>query len=978
MPTKAEMYAQMADHAARQLTGSWQEWAAFLTTAARLYKYPFHEQLMIYAQRPDATACAEYDLWNEKMGRYVRRGSKGIALVDDSGDRPRLRYVFDISDTGTREHSRTPWLWTLEERHMDSVTAMLEQNYGIGGDDFAQQLTDVAHKLADEYWEEHRQDFLYIVDGSFLEEYDEYNIEVQFKAAATISITYALMSRCGMEPENYFSHEDFMAVFDFNTPATIGALGTAVSQINQQVLRQIGVTIRNAEREAIEERRTQHEESHELHPERRLPDSRPEPERAAVETPGQVRQDAESLSEGTPSASLQPASDEREAVPAPHRDRRNGAEPSGTDDAPAGEGRGGNRGTESQRPDAVGGPDEHLQSPGGGNPAGGTYQQLSFFLSENEQIRIIDEAENVKASSAFSFAQADIDHVLRLGGNTDRQRERVVAAFEKQKSTAEIAEYLKTLYHGGNGIGGISAWYDEDGIHLSHGKSVRYDKSAQVISWQSAAERIGQLLENGQFAANVELAEAEGYERSLLAEKLWHLYHDFSDEAKESGYLPSLAENPGRGFPEESAWLAGQLKNPEFRQTLSEEYAAFWTAYRQDRDLLRFHYHGLRGIWENLNDLSLPRKTFASELTEVPTVKQFITEDEIDAALTAGSGMSGGKGRIYGFFQEHRDEKERIRFLRDEYGIGGRSHALSGAAGSNEWHDGKGLRYEKDGCPDVTFTWEKLSRRIANLIRQDRYLTEQEQAAYDKIQAEKDLAEADAIEAQQPDDAVWEYNGVKERHPDDMVLYQMGDFFEMYGEDARAAAQELNLHLATRAIPGGGRVEMCGIPANQLEQVVEQLRDKHDVTVSAVPEGGKERQEYSLPSIDHEAERDINAHEAEFGADGTRVFRDTEAEPAKPTIRELHEQYKPIVLEAVIQDTAYRNACGHSDRENAVIEGNAAIRRAVLGSGNMGLLRLYSDVPEFRQLSYSYNLFFAVYLGSLFIMSNFRSTCFSS
>ena len=949
MPTKAEMYAQMADHAARQLTGSWQEWAAFLTTAARLYKYPFHEQLMIYAQRPDATACAEYDLWNEKMGRYVRRGSKGIALVDDSGDRPRLRYVFDISDTGTREHSRTPWLWTLEERHMDSVTAMLEQSYGIGGDDLAQQLTDVAHKLADEYWEEHRQDFLYIVDGSFLEEYDEYNIEVQFKAAATVSITYALMSRCGMEPEKYFSHEDFMAIFDFNTPATIGALGTAVSQINQQVLRQIGVTIRNAEREAIEERRTQHEESHELHPERRLPDSRPEPERAAVETPGQVRQDAESLSEGTPSDSLQSASDEREAVPAPHRDRRNGAEPSGTDDAPAGEGRGGNRGTESQRPDAVGGLDEHLQSPSGGNPAGGTYQQLSFFLSENEQIRIIDEAENVKASSAFSFAQADIDHVLRLGGNTDQQRERVVAAFEKQKSTAEIAEYLKTLYHGGNGIGGIIAWYDEDGIHLSHGKSARYDKSAQVISWQSAAERIGQLLENGQFATNVELAEAEGYERSLLAEKLWYLYHDFSDEANESSYLPSLAENPGRGFSEESAWLADQLKNPEFRQTLSEEYAAFWTAYRQDRDLLRFHYHGLRGIWENLNDLSLPRKTFASELTEVPTVKQFITEDEIDAALTAGSGMSGGKGRIYGFFQEHRDEKERIRFLRDEYGIGGRSHALSGAAGSNEWHDGKGLRYEKDGCPDVTFTWEKLSRRIANLIRQDRYLTEQEQAAYDKIQAEKDLAEADAIEAQQPDDAVWEYNGVKERHPDDMVLYQMGDFFEMYGEDARAAAQELNLHLATRAIPGGGRVEMCGIPANQLEQVVEQLRDKHDVTVSAVPEGGKERQEYSLPSIDHEAERDINAHEAEFGADGTRVFRDTEAEPAKPTIRELHEQYKPIVLEAVIQDTAYRNACGHSDRENAVIEGNAAIRRAVLGSGNMGLLRLYSDVPEFRQ-----------------------------
>lgn len=167
MPTKAELYAQMAEKMTTQLTGSWQEWAGFLTTASRLYKYPFHEQLMIYAQRPDATACAEYDLWNEKMGRYVRRGSKGIALVDDSGDRPRLRYVFDISDTGTREHSRTPWLWQLEERHLDSVQAMLERTYDVSGDDLAGQLTEVAGKLAEEYWTEHQQDFFYIVDGSF-------------------------------------------------------------------------------------------------------------------------------------------------------------------------------------------------------------------------------------------------------------------------------------------------------------------------------------------------------------------------------------------------------------------------------------------------------------------------------------------------------------------------------------------------------------------------------------------------------------------------------------------------------------------------------------------------------------------------------------------------------------------------------------------------------------------------------------------
>ena len=835
MPTKAELYAQMADKVATQLTGSWQEWAGFLTTASRLYKYPFHEQLMIYAQRPDATACAEYDLWNEKMGRYVRRGSKGIALVDDSGDRPRLRYVFDISDTGTREHSRTPWLWKMEEAYQEPVSAMLEHTYEVGGDNLAQQLEAVAHKLAGEYWNEHRQDLLYIVDDSFLEEYDEFNIEAQFKAAATVSISYALMSRCGLEPERYFTHEDFMAIFDFNTPATIGALGTAVSQINQQVLRQIGVTIRNYGREQLAERSKHHEESHELHPERRLPDSRPEAERAAGEAPGQVRQDAEIIPEGTPSHPLQPAADEREAVPTPAGNRRDRTDPSGAADAPAGGGSGRDGAAESQRPHEVGGSDEHLQGPGRGDSDGGAYSQLSFFLSENEQIRIIDEAENVKASSAFSFAQADIDHVLRLGGNTDRQRERVVAAFEKQKTTAEFADILKNLYHGGNGIGSVTAWYAEDGIHLSHGKTARYDKSAQVISWESAAERIGQLLQDGQFAANVELTEAAGYERSLLAEKFWNLYHDFSEEAREAGYLPSLAGNPSRGFPEESAWLAEQLNRPEFRQTLAEEYAAFWTAYQQDRELLRFHYHKPREIWENLKDLSLPRTAFTSQLMEVPAVKQFITEDEIDAAMTRGSGFESGKGRIFTFFQNPHTDKEKVDFLKNEYGTGGHSHALSGAGGSWEDHDGKGLHYKKDGCPDVHFTWKKVAKRITDLIQKGRYLTEQEQAEYDKIQEEKALAEEDAMQTRQPD------------------------------------------------------------------------------------------------------------------TESAEVLREDMPEQPIPTIQALHEQYKPIVLAAVMEDVPYRNACGHSDRENAVIEGNAAIRRAILGSSDLELIRLYSDVLVFRQ-----------------------------
>ena len=740
MPTKAEMYAQMAEQVATQLTGSWQEWAGFLTTAARLYKYPFHEQMMIYAQRPDATACAEYDLWNEKMGRYVRRGSKGIALVDDSGDRPRLRYVFDISDTGTREHSRTPWLWKLEDRHMDRVTAMLERTYDVTGDNLAQQLTDVAGKLAEEYWTENRQDFFYIVDGSFLEEYDEFNIGVQFKAAATVSITYALMSRCGLEPERYFDHEDFMAIFDFNTPATIGALGTAVSQINQQVLRQIGVTVRNAEREAIQERSNHNEQSHELYPERRLSDSRPEVERAAGETAGQVRQDAESVSEGTPPDSLQSTVDEREVVSASKRDRRDSHETNGTADASAGRESRSNGEAESQRSDEVGRSDEHLQSSGRGNLDDGTYQQLTLnlFLSENEQIQNIDEAESVvHTSSAFSFAQTDIDHVLRLGGNTDRQRERIVAAFEKQKPISEIMDTLKSLYHGGNGLGSVSAWYADDGIHVSHGRSVRDDKSDQIISWQAAAERIGELLESGQFASNVELAEAENYECTLLAEKLWNLYHDFSEEAREAGYLACLSDIRGNNFPEETGRLTELLSDPAFRQTLTEEYAAFWTAYSQNRDLLRFHYHRPSAIWESLKDLDLPRRTFTSEMAEVPSVKQFITEDEIDTAMTGGSGFSGGKWRIYTFFQESHTDKEKVDFLKREYGIGGHSHALSGATHSSEDHDGKGLHYKKQDCPDVDLSWEKVSKRITGLIQKGRYLTEQELAEYAKMQEEK-------------------------------------------------------------------------------------------------------------------------------------------------------------------------------------------------------------------------------------------------
>ena len=523
MPSKAEFYRQMAEQVSTQLVGSWKEWTAFLTTAARLYKYPFHEQMMIYAQRPDATACAEYDLWNEKMGRYVRRGSKGIALVDDSGDRPRLRYVFDISDTGTREHSRTPWLWTLEESHTAPVAAMLENRYEMTGSDLAEQLTRVAGKLAEEYWTEYQQDIRHIVDGSFLEEYDEIDIGVQFQSAATVSIAYALMSRCGLEPEQHFDYEDFMPIFDFNTPATVRALGTAVSQASQQVLRQIGVTIQNYERAQIAERSVTHGEQPDLHPERGLSDSRTEADRAAAEAPGQVRQDAENLSEGAPAHPVQPAVDDREAVPAPRGDRRDGEPASGADDAEAGRGSGRDGAAESPRPDEVGGPDEHLQGSGGRNPASGTYQQLTLnlFLSEAEQIKAIDEGSSVQTPGPFSMpehhttterpaapqrrtlTQAEIDAAIQEWNGSIESKHAVVRYMKDHAREKDTAAWLRQEF--GDDLPAFP---------------VTVDGAAGDVSWPKVQRRIAQLIKEDRFYTQEEQDRFDNIDPIAIRETL--------------------------------------------------------------------------------------------------------------------------------------------------------------------------------------------------------------------------------------------------------------------------------------------------------------------------------------------------------------------------------------------------------------------------------------------------------------------------
>ena len=965
MPSKLQAYMQMADEAQRQITGSYRGWTGFLTTAARLYKYPYAEQVMIHAQRPDATACAEYDFWNEKMGRYVRRGSKGIALIDSSGERPRLRYVFDVSDTGGREFPKSHYLWEYREEHADAVSAMLESRYGVDGKGgLPDQLERIASQLAEEYWRDYKRDILAIVDDSFLYGYDEFNVGAAFQSAAAVSIAYSLMSRCGLEADDRFEHEDFLSIFDFNTPEAAAELGTAVSRINGEVLRQIEVTIKNYEREKLAERSHSHDRA-DLHQERGLPDSRPDAERDAGgrETPGQVRETAQELPSGAQTGAVQPSGAVGEAVPASAGDRRDGESEAGADDAGADEVGGRDGGAESPQPDEMGGADEQPESAGGGDypqragvqltndapeaepaqsPIPQAYQ-LSLFPTEDEQIAYIAEAESCTPSAfSMSVPQADIDHILRMEGNADYARMKIATEFSKSKSVEEIAAFLQSSFHGGNGVvtenGRYSAWYAEDGIHIANGDAARYLTSAKVVSWQEAAERIGQLLTQGEYAANVELAEAPGHERTELAQAVWYLRQDLSEKAREQGYLSCLSDMRGGGFPEETARLAERLTDPAFREVLMDDFSQLRSDYREDRGLLRFHYHKSDNIEQGLRELSLPRREYRTEMAEIPAVQRFITEDEIAATLTRGSNIEGSKGRIYAYFKEKHSPREQADFLKDEYGIGGRSHAVSGASHSGEDHSGKGVSLKKQDCPEIQLNWANVAKRISELIRKDRFLTPEEKTQYEQLQRQTAARSA-----------AWnDYNAVKEAHPDDLVLFQVGDFFELYGEDAKQAAELLEINLTTRNITGAGRVEMCGVPSHNLEMYVEKLRDKYDVTIAEAPDFRGERHIYTLRSIDHEAEAAINAYEAEFGADGTRVFRDPAAEQAQPTVQELFERYRLSVGNALSKDEAFLNACRNSDRQNAYLEGAAAIRRIVTESGDLQLTRLYFDMPAFH------------------------------
>ena len=510
MPSKTEEYLALAQRTANGLTRYWESWTDYLTTASRLYKYPFADQLMIYAQRPDATACADFDIWNNRMNRYVRRGAKGIALLDESSGFPRLHYVFDVSDTGVRRNSRDPEVWQFNDDLKQPVSEMLSKTYGIGGERVSQQLADVAGKLVADYWDNNGGDIRAIVDGSLLMDYDEAGVEMQFKSAAAISVTYTLLERCGFEPAGWFDKDDFQAIHEFSTPDAVFALGAAVSDMSREVLRNIERTVkttirrRNAERSQYE----YEQQERDLLDRRGLPTPEPDPE-SAPEAAGQVRQAAPDVPEGASPGAIQHDAPEREPVPAPDGGGADSREPDAADhgaviETEPGPGQG-------AKSNGVGAAHEQPESTGRGAGADGADLQLSFLdaviPTEAQQIEKIDRAESEKTPSAFVLSQAEIENELRRhGSGFVGGKQRIMALYQTQPDRSLRAKALAKEY----GIGGHShdfpdgsrgfVNHDWKGLEFDHYP----DHQKFTLKWAQVEQYIDLMIQSDRYLTDKE------------------------------------------------------------------------------------------------------------------------------------------------------------------------------------------------------------------------------------------------------------------------------------------------------------------------------------------------------------------------------------------------------------------------------------------------------------------------------------------
>lgn len=613
MQSKAQAFAQLAEHTAERLTSSLANWTGFLATVGRLYKYPYHEQLMIYAQRPDATACADYELWNDKMNRFVRRGSTGIALLDPTGDTPKLKYVFDVSDTGGRDNSRRPFLWEMREHHTEPILEMLADKFDVHADNLLDGFYNIAKDLAAEYYDNHKEDLPYFAENSFLEDYDEDNLKVAFKNAATVSIAYTLMKRCGLDTESYFEHEDFSPIFDFNTAAAVSLLGTAVSEQSEQVFRQISLTIIKTERE----RSSEYERNH-LQPERGLSDTQSHTDTARGTAPRQVRQNEENPSGGTPQSPVQPLAFEREAVPPSTGNRPNSQPQAGADnerfteitDTPR----------QDDTADEMGGLHEQSESPSGRNDTDGAYIQLNLFPSEQEQIQRIAESEQAKPvkPSAFSMPTKQEEQLSLEPKREDLLANWLVDFFNsldtKYKGTfyAEKPE-LKVWEHISSKKKNLSISISSPAAGYSSNAAFTYfnreDKTDEIT--------MNEAIYNNRFLS--ELSKDKDFSITLTPSTIHVYFHNF--ESKQIDF--SLADT--------------------FESTFSKPVPKL----SQDT----------------------PEQPIPAPAEAVPEITATeITQTDIETALLHWNGNEDSKARVLSYMKDHSRERGTAQWLQNEYG----------------------------------------------------------------------------------------------------------------------------------------------------------------------------------------------------------------------------------------------------------------------------------------------------------------------
>lgn len=825
MARKLQLVSELAGQTARNITRDVDGWKQYLDTASRLYKYKFDEQLLIYAQRPDATACAEMELWNEKMRRWVKAGSKGIALIRGAETgRPHLEYVFDVADTRPVRGARMPYLWEMREEHHAPVLAALGKRYGEGSQkELGGRLMEIAAKAVGEACPEYLRELAYDAEGSFLEGLDQFNLEVCFRDTLTASVQYTLLTRCGLTPSDYLEDEELAGITDFSTPAALHHLGSAASALSMEILQEIGKTIRNHDREMMagrqkniqktaenslakstdleytkvteqfnalkresEEGRIDHGRT-DIQEERGLPDTGADAGRGGG-TGGnanrEVRDAAPDLPHGEPSGDIHIHAADGAAGAPPAADRRAGTgtdrPDGGRDDETAGSG----REPERTRPDGMGAGGEQPDGTGGGNSASGdrlqvgqekqkeekeqetageepavsapAYFQMTLFPTVEEQVERISQAkteEKTKDSPARGkkpvpeVQKGVTGRILTSGGNEKNSTMRIAAFYQKSPSIEEAAAFLQKEY--GTGGKGVTAngekyalWFDKEGIKIAPGRSANVPGAA-LVTWEQAAEQVSELLEEGIYATQETLDAAGGNERRELAAKLWYLRQDLSEEAARNGFLTHVSELYG-GFPDSTEKIAGLLEEKESRDVFVSELADFVRAYEADRSLMRFHFHNPQAVLNGLRNLGIEPRQFHAVEGFTPAKGSFITEDEIDRMFMRGSGVSEGKMRIYSFFCQGHDAKERAEFLKSEYGTGG-----GGSIEYDEWHDSKGIKFTRcdeasgfDGYDTVKMNWNQVQKRIGELIDAGRYLNPKEMAytsEYEKIRLARSI-----------------------------------------------------------------------------------------------------------------------------------------------------------------------------------------------------------------------------------------------